>query len=105
MREPRRMFFVPLFLALALLLQSGCAGTGGSNVPNDPGLIRKELTEISQDIGNAEEMLKGSRAQLQMDDSQELRSEIRVLEMELYELRAQKAALEERLTELKAEGK
>ncbi len=105
MRGSRRTLFVPALLVLALLLQSGCAGTGGIGVPDDPGLIRKELVEISQDIGNTEEMLKGSRAQLQMDDGQELRSSIRTLEMELQKLQSQKAALEERLTELGSGGK
>ncbi len=93
-----------LLLVLGLLLIAGCAGTGGGGISSDPRLINNELEEIETDIAIAEEMLKGSRAQLQIEDSTELRSQIRTLEMDLYELRARKAALGERLKELEAEG-
>jgi septal ring factor EnvC (AmiA/AmiB activator) len=94
-----------LLLVLALLLLGGCAGKDQSNIPDDPRLVYKELYEIDVDIANTEEILKGSKAQQQIDDSAELREEIRRLEMELYELRAQRMALQERLDELEAEGK
>ena len=55
-----------LLAAFALALVGGCAGTTGSReLSDDPVLIQKELAEISNDIGNTEEMIKGSRAQLQ----------------------------------------
>jgi septal ring factor EnvC (AmiA/AmiB activator) len=66
----------------------------------DSGLIRKELVEIEMDMKNTEEMIKGSKAQLQMEDNQQLRDEIRSLEMNLIHLESQKRALEERLQEL-----
>ncbi len=94
-----------LLLVLGLLLLGGCAGKNDSNIPDDPRLVYKELYEIDVDIANTEEMLKGSYAQRQIDDSAELRDGIRRLEMELYELNAQKLALQERLDELEAEGK
>jgi septal ring factor EnvC (AmiA/AmiB activator) len=99
---------VPFLVLAAFLfvLAAGCAGTrSGSDVPDDPVLIRKELVEIERDMQNTEEMIKGSKAQLQMDDSQELRDEIRSLEMSLIHLESQKRALEERLTELEATEK
>jgi len=94
-----------LLLVLGLLLLGGCAGKDNSNLVDDPRLVYKELYEIDTDIANTQEMLKGTKAQQQIDDSAELRDEIRRLEMELYELEAQKAALHERLDELEAEGK
>jgi len=98
---------VPLLLVVALGLPSllGCAGTRGEEIPDDPVMIQKELAEIEVDIANAEEMLKGSKAQLQIEDNQDLRNEIRSIEMDLYHLKARKRALEERLDELAAEGK
>ena len=89
----------------ALALVAGCAGVQGTgrNVPNDPHLIRNELRDLEQDIANAEELIKGYKAELNQKESAELRGEIRELEMQLYEFRAQKAALEERLREIEAE--
>jgi uncharacterized protein YhaN len=101
-RRSVRTFAVVAVLAAVLL--SGCAGTRSQTLPDDPRLIRNEIEEIGLDMRNTEEMLKGSRAQLQIEDSQELRNEIRRLEMELYELESQKRALEERLAELEAGG-
>ncbi len=98
----RRQFVQLLVLtAFVSLLAVGCAGTqAGGDVPDDPALIRKELVEIDLDMKNTEEMIKGSKAQLQMDDNQQLRDEIRSLEMDLIHLESQKRALEERLQEL-----
>ncbi len=87
---------------LGLVLAAGCAGTMSEETTNDPELIYKELTEIDVDMRNTEELIKGSKAQLQIDDSLELRSEIRTLEMNLIHLDSRKRALEERLAELAA---
>jgi len=89
--------------ALSLLL--GCAATKTEDMPGDPKLIRDELSEIQNEIANAEEMLKGSRAQLQVDDSQDLRSEVTALEAQLGQLRSRRTALEQRLKELEAAGR
>ncbi|MBM3307934.1 MAG: hypothetical protein FJY74_06385 [Candidatus Eisenbacteria bacterium] len=92
-----------LLLAIAVLsLQLGCAATKPEDVPGDPKLIRDELARIDNDIANSEEMLKGSRAQLQVDDSQDLRNEIRVYEANIAKLKSRKAALQQRLRELEA---
>ena len=93
---------LPLLLGiLAVVVLAGCAGTqGGGDVPSDPTLIRKEISQIDEDILNAEEMLKGSKAELQVQDSQTLRNEIRSLEAKIAQLRSQKTALEARLREL-----
>jgi cell division protein FtsB len=48
-------------------------------------------------------MLKGSRAQLQVDDSQDLRDEIRRYEAEIGQLKSRRTALEQRLRELEAQ--
>jgi septal ring factor EnvC (AmiA/AmiB activator) len=102
-----RMLVPALLLAVfGLAMFAGCAGTRSSdNIPDDPVLIQKQLVDIKHDIANTEEMIKGSKAQLQMDDSQELRDEIRSLEMNLIHLESQKRALEERLAELEAAAK
>lgn len=96
--------FALLFVALGLLCLTGCAGTRSQEFPNDPVIIRHQLEDINSDILNAKELLKGSKAELQIEDSQDLRNEIRSLEMELYQLESQKAALEQRLRELAAQG-
>lgn len=102
--RPRELTLGIVVLSFAaLFLLGGCAGTGGDSAPDNPRLIHKELEKIETDIGNAEEMLKGHRAQLQVDDNQTLRNEIRRIEMDLYKLRARKAALNERLRELEVE--
>ncbi|MBD3348519.1 MAG: hypothetical protein GF400_04910 [Candidatus Eisenbacteria bacterium] len=106
MRYPARVFAIAVLVAVSCAVVSGCAGSrGGGDIPDDPVLIRKELVEIERQIQNTEEILKGSKAQLQMDETQELREEIRSLEMDLIHLESQQRALEERLEELKAEGK
>ena len=50
-------------------------------------------------------MLIANKVEQQMEDGDAIRQVIRELEMELYSLRGQKAAIEERLAELKAAGK
>jgi hypothetical protein len=90
-------------LALSVLI--GCAATKPQDLPGDPKLIRDELSEIQSEIANNEEMLKGSRAELQVDDSQELRGKIIAIEAELGHLKARRTALEQRLKELEATGK
>lgn len=104
MRRYKTTAVVVLF-ALFAVLAAGCAATNSSgNVPDDPQSIRNELEEIRSDINNTQEWLKGSKAELQIEDSQDLRNEIRKLEMDLYELRARERALNERLQELGATG-
>jgi septal ring factor EnvC (AmiA/AmiB activator) len=93
-----------LCVALGLLCLAGCAGTRTEEFPNDPTIIRHELEEIANDIANTKEILKGSKAELQIEDSMDLRNQIRSLEMELYELESRKASLEQRLRELQAQG-
>lgn len=94
-----------LLAVVALAVLAGCAGTqGGGDIPSDPDLIRKEIAEIDMDIQNAEEVLKGSRAELQVEDNQSLRNEIHSLEAEIAQLHSKKKALEERLRELEAAG-
>lgn len=98
---------VPLLVvAVACVLwMQGCAGSGqGSSVPDDPRMIRNELAEIENEIVNTEEMLKASRAELQIDDSAIIREDIREHEMNLIHLQSRKKALEERLRELGAQG-
>ena len=98
---------VPMVLlaVFALSLIAGCAGTTGSReMSDDPNLIEKELLEIDNDMQNTEEMIKGSKAQLQYEDSQVLRDNLRQLEMRLIHLESQKRALEQRLAELAASG-
>jgi len=89
----------------ALSLLAGCAATKPADLPGDPKLIRDELSEIQNEIANTEEMIKGNRAQLQVDDSQDLRNEITTLEAQLGHLKSRRTALEQRLRELEAAGK
>ena len=106
MRYQARGVTVALLVAFAGLLFAGCAGTRttAGDIPDDPVLIQKELIEIDNDIRNTEEMIKGSKAQLQIDDNTAIREDIRELEMHLIHLESQKRALEERLAEIKAQG-
>jgi phosphotransacetylase len=96
-----------LVAILTISLLSGCAGIGTSSEgdTSDPTVIMHRLETIEHDIANTEEYLKGSKAELQINDSQDLRNQIRQYEMELYELQARKAALEEELQEIQAEEK
>ena len=101
----RIRFLCALMLALAALsMLIGCAATKTEDLPGDPKLIRDELSEIENEIANTEEMIKGNRAQLQVDDSQDLRNQTTALEAELGHLRGRRTALEQRLKELEAAG-
>jgi hypothetical protein len=96
---------VPLvaLVALSLALVAGCAGTRSTGeLSDDPVLIQKELVEIEQDMLNVEELIKGTKAQLQYEDSQGLRDDLRQLEMDLIHLESQQRALNERLAEIEA---
>ena len=105
MKRCTRVVPVILLMALGLALAAGCAGTRGTrDLPDNPVLIQKELVEIEQDMGNVGEMIKGTKAQLQFEDGQNLRENLRALEMELIHLESQKRALEERLAEIEASG-
>jgi septal ring factor EnvC (AmiA/AmiB activator) len=103
----KRIAWLPVLLGLlGVVVIAGCAGTqGGGDLPNDPQLIKKEISQIDQDIANTEEMLKGSRAELQIEDSQTLRDEIRSLDAKLAQLHSQKKALEQRLREIEKPAK
>jgi hypothetical protein len=95
-----------LLAAVCIAVVVGCAGTtpgGGGDFPNDPELLRKEIVEIDSDILNMEEMYKASLTQMQMEEDAELRREVNEMWMDLEELRARKAALEERLAEIEAQ--
>lgn len=92
-----------IVMVLGLALAAGCAATRTDELPDDPDLIQKELVQIRMEIRNTEELIKGSKAQLQIDDNQELRSELRSLETELIHLESRQRALEERLAELAAQ--
>jgi hypothetical protein len=103
----RRAVTVAVFLlaAVCIIAVSGCAGTTGSGVPNDPDLIRRDISDLDQDILNAEEMYKAGLTELQMEETSDLRREVNRLWIELEHLRSQKAALEQRLGELEAQKK
>ncbi|MCD4690796.1 hypothetical protein K8S17_04975 [bacterium] len=107
-RKSRVMGFVLLAL-FALMLFAGCAvqstGAGDNEMSDNPKLLLDELDEIDMDIANVSEELKAYKVQQQMEDGTEIRDVIRRLEMELYNLDARKAALKERVAELKAAGK
>lgn len=106
MVQRTRIIPMAMLVVFGFLLLSGCAGTkAGGEVSDDPVLIQKQIGELDRDMRNTEEMIKGSKAQLQMEDNQVLRDELRSLEMNLIHLESQKRALEERLAELEASGK
>jgi hypothetical protein len=96
---------LPLIIVCVVPLLQGCAGTGrGLAIPDDPNLIRNEIREIDNEIAQTEEMLKGARAELQIDDSTAIREQIREYEIDLIHLDSRKRALEERLAELDKGG-
>ena len=103
----RRVGSVAVFLLAAVCIVAvvGCAATQNSETSTSPELIRNEIAEIDNDILNSEEMYKANLTMLQMEDSTDLRREVNRLWIELEHLRSRKAALQERLAELKAEGK
>ena len=103
----RRVATVAAFLlaAVCIIAASGCAGSKGTEVPNSPELIRKEIAEIENDILNLEEMYKAKLTDLQMEENADSRREVNRMWIDLEHLRSRKAALEERLAELEAEGR
>ena len=93
-----------LLLSVVLTLAvSGCAGTGGQNVPDNPKLITDEIADIELEILNVEEMYKSRLTQLQMEENTDLRREVNSLWTELEYLRSRKTALEMKLRELESE--
>lgn len=105
MRRVQASALLLVLVAACTLLIGGCAGTGqGLAIPDNPLLIRNEIAEIDNDITNTQEMLKGSRAELQIDDSTLIRQRIREHEVNLIHLESRKRALEQRLREIEAEG-
>jgi len=100
----RRVGSVAVFLlaAVCIVAAVGCAATVGSETSSSPEFIRKEIGEIDNDILNTEEMYKARLTALQMEEDTDLRREVNRLWIELEHLRSQKAALEERLSELEA---
>ena len=100
----RRVATVAVFLlaAACIIATSGCAGTADTEVRNDPNLIRRDISDLTQDIANSEEMYKARLTALQMDEDTDLRREVNRLWIELEHLRSQRAALQERLAELEA---
>jgi hypothetical protein len=92
-----------LLVAFCLPIAAGCAGTGKSGsdeVPTDPKILCDELAEIRSDIGNVEELIKGTKAEMNMKEDPNLRSQLRSFEMELYHLRGRERALEEARVEM-----
>ncbi len=109
MHRTSRFVGIVLIASFAAALFAGCAvqtggGDDGDHLPDDPRMIRNELAEIEMDIENRTEELKAYKVEQQMEDGAEIRTAIRQLEMELYNLEGRKAALEERLAELDATG-
>ncbi len=107
MRQKRSVVALVLVSLVGLVLLAGCAAkTGGDGeFPDDPKLLQNELERVTMDLENVEEMLVANKVEQQMEDGDAIRQIIRELEMDLYNLRGQKAAIEERLAELKAAGK
>jgi uncharacterized protein YhaN len=101
----RRVATVAVFLlaAVCIIATSGCAGTTGSETTNDPNLIRRDISDLTQDILNTEEMYKAQLTELQMDESADMRRAVNRLWIEMEHLRSQRSALEERLAEMEAE--
>ena len=91
-----------LLSVLPLALSCGCAGTRSEEVSSDPVLIGKEIVQLDMDIANTRELIKGTKAEIQVEDSQTLREQLRSLETELIYLESRKRALEERLAELES---
>jgi hypothetical protein len=95
-----------LLVATCTVALVGCAGTTtGSALPDNPDVLQRQISDIDNDILNAEEMYKANLTALQMDENSELRREVNRLWIELEHLRSRKAALQERLLQLEAEEK
>ena len=94
-----------LLATVCIIAVVGCAGTKSSSLPDNPQVIQRQISDIDNDILNAEEMYKANLTALQMDENTDLRREVNRLWIELEHLRSRKAALEERLGQLEAEQK
>ena len=105
----RRIVSMAVFLlgAVCIVALVGCAGTTGSGaaLPDNPDILERQISDLDNDIQNAEEMYKANLTALQMDETTELRREVNRLWIEMEHLRSRKAALEERLLQLEAEQK
>ena len=105
----RRLVSVAVFLLAGVCIVAlvGCAGTTGSSgaLPDNPDILERQISDIENDIQNAEEMYKANLTALQMDEDTDTRREVNRLWIELEHLRSRKAALEERLLQLEAEKK
>jgi len=105
----RRVVSVAVFLLAAVCIVGlvGCAGTTGSGaaLPDNTDVLERQISDIDNDILNAEEMYKANLTALQMDETTDLRREVNRLWIEMEHLRSRKAALEERLLQLEAEKK
>lgn len=107
MKQKRNVVAFVLVSLMGLVLFAGCAAqtAGEDEFTDDPKLLQNELEEVMMDLENVQEMLVANKVEQQMEDGDAIRQIIRELEMNLYNLRGQKAAIEERLAELKAAGK
>jgi hypothetical protein len=107
MRQKRRIVAFVFVSLMGLAMFAGCAAqtAGTDGFPDNPKLLQDELEEVTMDLENVQEMLVANRVEQQMEDGDEIRKTIRGLEMDLYNLRGRKSALEERIAELKAAGK
>lgn len=103
----RRVGSVAVFLLAAVCTVAlvGCAGTTSSVLPDNPDVLQRQISDIDNDILNAEEMYKANLTALQMNEDSELRREVNRLWIELEHLRSRRAALHERLLQLEAEEK
>jgi len=105
MRRVKAAVLLLVLLGTCAPFIQGCAGTGrGLSIPDDPAVIRSEIRDIENEIVNTREMIKASKAELQIDDSTLIRDQIRDHEMNLIHLESRKRALEERLADLEAVG-
>ena len=102
----RRVGSVAVFLLAAICFFAvvGCAGTKSSALPDSPDVIQRQIADLDTDILNAEEMYKANLTELQMNEDADLRRNVNRLWIELEHLRSRKAALQERLAQLEAEG-
>ena len=94
-----------LLAAVCTVALVGCAGTGGSALPDNPQVLQRQISDLDTDILNTEEMYKANLTALQMDESADTRREVNRLWIQLEHLRSRKAALQERLLQLEAEAK
>jgi len=96
-----------LLAAVCTVALVGCAGTTGSGsaLPDNPQVLQRQISDIDNDILNAEEMYKANLTALQMDENADTRREVNRLWIELEHLRSRRAALNERLLQLEAEEK